>query len=355
MTPLLPWRPASLSPSWILRFWATYTRTSSLTPGAQLVLVVAGEHPDADDLAVLAVRHLQRGVAHLARLLTEDRAEQALLRGQLGLALRRDLADQDVAGLHLGADADDAALVEVGQHLLGDVRDVPGDLLGAQLGVAGVDLVLLDVDRREHVVLHEALREDDRVLVVVALPRHDRHEQVLAQRHLAVLGARPVGEHLAHLDPRALVHDRLLVGAGALVAAAELVQPVGLAGAVVGHDRDEVGAQLLDDTGLLGDDHVTGVDRGAQLHAGADQRRLGAQQRHRLALHVGAHQRAVGVVVLEERDHRGGDRHHLPRRDVDVVDARRRDVVDLAALAADQDALLLEASRRRSAARWPAR
>ncbi len=34
ITPLLPWRPASLSPSEILRFWATYTRTSSFTPGA---------------------------------------------------------------------------------------------------------------------------------------------------------------------------------------------------------------------------------------------------------------------------------------------------------------------------------
>ena len=38
------------------------------------------------------------------------------------------------------------------------------------------------------------------------------------------------------------------------------------------------------------------------FHAGADERRLGAEQRHRLALHVGAHQRAVGVVVLEERE-----------------------------------------------------
>ena len=33
MTPLLPWRPASLSPSEIFRFWATYTRTSWFTPG----------------------------------------------------------------------------------------------------------------------------------------------------------------------------------------------------------------------------------------------------------------------------------------------------------------------------------
>ena len=35
MTPLLPWRPASLSPSAILRFFATKTRTSSLTPGGR--------------------------------------------------------------------------------------------------------------------------------------------------------------------------------------------------------------------------------------------------------------------------------------------------------------------------------
>ncbi|MFZ0142400.1 MAG: DNA-directed RNA polymerase subunit beta, partial [Aeromicrobium sp.] len=47
------------------------------------VLVVAGEHPDADDLAGLAVGHLQRRVADLAGLLTEDRAQEPLLRGQL--------------------------------------------------------------------------------------------------------------------------------------------------------------------------------------------------------------------------------------------------------------------------------
>ena len=128
-----------------------------MTPGGQLVAVVAAEHLDVDDLARLAVGHLERGVADLAGLLTEDRAEQALLGGELGLALGRDLADQHVAGADLGADADDAALVEVGEDLLGEVRDVPGDLLGAELGVAGVDLVLVDVDRREHVVPHEAL------------------------------------------------------------------------------------------------------------------------------------------------------------------------------------------------------
>src|SRR3954447_18081549 len=92
------------------------------------------------------------------------------------------------------SDTDDAALVEVGEDLLGDVRDVPGDLLGAQLGVAGVDLVLLDVDRGEDVVLDQALAEDDRVLVVVALPRHERDQQVLAERHLALVRGGTVGD-----------------------------------------------------------------------------------------------------------------------------------------------------------------
>ena len=128
------------------------TRTSSFTPAGSSSCVVAAEDLDVDDLAALAVRHAQRRVLHLARLLAEDRAQQLLLRRQLRLALRRDLADQDVAGVHLGADADDAVLVEVAQDLLADVRDVARDLLRAQLGVAGLHLVLLDVDGGELVV-----------------------------------------------------------------------------------------------------------------------------------------------------------------------------------------------------------
>ena len=94
------------------------------------------------------------------------------------------------------------------------------------------------------------------------------------------------------------------------------------------------------------DDDVTGVDRGAVLHAGADERRLGAEQRHGLTLHVRTHEGAVRVVVLEERDHRGGDGHHLARRDVHVVDVDAGDVLDLATLTTDQDALLRERAVR---------
>src|SRR3989304_1426606 len=61
--------------------------------------------------------------------------------------------------------------------------------------------------------------------------------------------------------------------------------------------------------------------RGAPaLHARADDRRLGLQERHGLALHVRAHQGAVRIVVLEERDERSGHGHDLLGADVHVLD-----------------------------------
>ena len=151
----------------------------------EVVVELAPELADLDDLAALAVRQAQRGVLHLASLLAEDRAQQALLRRQLRLALGRDLADEDVARAHLGADVDDALLVEVLQGLLADVRDVARDLFGPELGVARLQLVLLDVDAGEEVVLDEAIADDDRVLVVAALPGHERREDVPAEGQLA--------------------------------------------------------------------------------------------------------------------------------------------------------------------------
>ena len=170
--------------------------------GAHVLLdALAGEDLDVDDRALDARRHLEAGVAHVARLLAEDRAQQLLLGGELGLALGRDLADQDVAGLDRGADADDAALVEVLERRLRDVRDVARDLLGAELGVARLDLELLDVDRGVVVLAHQLLGDQDGVLEVVAAPGHERHQHVAAERELALLGARAVGQHVALLAP----------------------------------------------------------------------------------------------------------------------------------------------------------
>ena len=165
--------------------------------GRQLVAVLAREALDVDDLALFTVRDFQRGVAHFARLLTEDRAQQALLRRQLGLALGRDFADEDVFRTNLGADAHDAVLVEILERIFADVGDVARDLFGPELRVARFALVLFDVNRGEAVVLDHPLADQDGVFVVVAFPRHERDEHVLAERELALIRRRAVGEDLA--------------------------------------------------------------------------------------------------------------------------------------------------------------
>ena len=170
--------------------------------GALVLLdAVAVEHAHFDDRAVGAGRHAHGGVADVGRLLAEDGAQKLLFRRHRAFALRRDLADQDVARLHFRADIDDAGFVEVLQRFFRDVRNVARDFLRPELGVARHHFEFLDVDRGEDVVGDDALGEQDRVLVVVAVPRHERDEHVAAERQIAEIGRRTVGDDVALLDP----------------------------------------------------------------------------------------------------------------------------------------------------------
>ena len=191
--------------------------------GRKFVLVFAGEDLDVDDDTALAVRHAEGGVAHFARLLAEDGAKETLFGGEFRFALGGDFADEDIAAVDFGADADDAVLVEVFQRVVAHVGDVARDLFLAELGVARFRLVLLDVDGGEHVVLHELFGDEDGVLVVIALPLHEADEDVLAEGKLAVVGGGTVCDDLALLDAVARVDDGTLVEAGALVGALELL------------------------------------------------------------------------------------------------------------------------------------
>ena len=139
------------------------------------------EYLHVDHRAFDARRDAQRAVLHVLGLLTEDGREQFLLRRQLRLSLRRDLADQDVAGLHGGTNPHDAAIVQVDQRLFGHVRDLARDLLHPALGVPHVELELLEVDRGQRVVLRQPLADDDGVLEIVPVPRHEGDEKVLAK------------------------------------------------------------------------------------------------------------------------------------------------------------------------------
>lgn len=143
------------------------------------------------------MRDLERGVADFARLFAEDGAQQTLLSGQIGLALRRDLADQNITAAHLRADADDAAVVEILERIVTDARDVTGDLLGAELRVARVALELFNMNGGVNVLHDQTLIDENGVLVVVAFPGHEADQQVLAERDLALRGGRAVGNDVA--------------------------------------------------------------------------------------------------------------------------------------------------------------
>ena len=103
-------------------------------------------------------------------------------------------------GPHVRADAHDARLVEVAQGLFADVGDVAGELLAAELGLADLDVELLDVDRGVGVVLDQLLADDDGVLEVEPVPGHEGHQHVAPQGQLALVGAGAVGDHLALFD-----------------------------------------------------------------------------------------------------------------------------------------------------------
>ena len=221
---------------------------------------------------------------------------------------------------------------------------------GPELGVSRHHLVLVDMDGGEHVVAHDTLAEKDRVLVVVAVPRHEGDECVAAERQVADIGRRPVGDDVALLDPVSHRHQRALVDAGRLVRALELLERVDVHARlrrrhVLGGTQHDAGCvHLVDDARPARHDGGARIARDHRLHARAHEGRLGAQERHRLALHVRAHEGAVGVVVLQERDERGGDRHELARRHVHQVDVLARSQRHFAVVARD-DELLGEGAR----------
>ena len=107
----------------------------------------------------------------------------------------------------------------------------------------------------------------------------------------------------------------------------------------VGADDDARRVDALDDAVALGDDADARVTRELAFHARADVRRVRADERNGLTLHVRAHERAVRVVVLEERNERRGDGHHLVRRDVHELDHVGRDHVEVAVEASRDEAL----------------
>ena len=75
------------------------------------------------------------------------------------------------------------------EGFIAEVRDVARDFLRPELGVAGGDFKLINVDGGEDVLLHDLLTDEDGVLEVITVPGHERDEHVAAEGEFAVFGA----------------------------------------------------------------------------------------------------------------------------------------------------------------------
>ena len=173
--------------------------------GCEFVFVLSREDLDVDYDTAFAVGHTQGRVTHFSCLFAEDCAEQSLFGSKFGFALRGDLTDENVARFDLCADHDDTVFIEVFEHFVAEVRNISGDLLVAEFGVAAFDFVLFDVNRSVQIVAHELFADKDRVLVVVTFPGHEADEHVSAQRKLAVVGCGTVCDDRAFSCEIALV------------------------------------------------------------------------------------------------------------------------------------------------------
>ena len=181
------------------------------------------------------------------------------------------------------------------------------------------------MDRSVRVIPYQVFGKQDRVLVVVTFPGHVRYDHVMTQRQFPAVGSGTVRQHLSGLDIIAFENDRFLVDTGALVGTFKFQHFIMINIAVFRADLDLVAGHADNFTGMFSQYAVAGVGCHLVFHTGADYRCLRGQQRHRLTLHVGAHQRAVRVIVFQERNQGCRDRYYLFRRYVHIIRPFRTD------------------------------
>ena len=213
-------------------------------------------------------------------------------------------------------------------HAFRQIGNIAGDFFRTQLGVTSHHIELFDVDGGVAVGGSHFLGNQNRVFVVVAVPRHEGDGHVLTKREFAQVSRGTVGNQIAALQHIAGFHCRALVDIGRLVGAGEFHQVIdvhtyftGYSFFVVHADHDAVGIHILHHAAATSHDSSGRVNSHGALDAGTDQRFFGTQAGHGLTLHVGTHQGTVGVIVFQERNQRSSHRHHLAGGHVHILHA----------------------------------
>ena len=290
----------------------------------QIIAIVTAEHLNADNFTSLAMRNAQRAITNFTSLFTKDCTKQPFFSSQLSLTFRSYLTNQNVTRANFSADADNTALVQILQRILGYVRQLTGNFFFTKLSVTSVAVILLNVDRGEYISLNQVLIQEDSILVVIAFPRHIGYDYVVTQSQLAMISCRTISQNLFLNNLVAFEYDRTLVYAGTLVGAFKFQQGININFAILSTNTNFVADNANNFTSTFCQYANAGVNCYLVLHTGTDNRSLSAQQRNCLTLHVRTHQRTVSVIVLKERDQRSSDGYYLFRTNVHQVNLRRR-------------------------------
>ena len=170
------------------------------------------------------------------------------------------------------------------------------------------------------VFFNQTLIQQNRVLEVVPMPRHERDDHVPPQGQFTIVCTRTVGNHGSFRNTLPNMDDRLLIHAGSVIGTHEFTQiidvdplfwigfmtflvfrnlPVFRDDHLAGSDRSHL-------AGPFAHNHGVGILGDLSFHSGSHHRGFRNQQRHTLPLHVRSHQSSVGVVVFQERNQRCG-------------------------------------------------
>ncbi len=221
----------------------------------------------------------------------------------------------------MGADTDDTTIVEVLGCVFRHVGNIGGKLFHTAFGFAHFEGIFVDVYRGKDIVAHHTFIEHNGVLVVITLPWHECHLEVTAKSEFTVFGGVAFCEDVALYHTLTGAADRTQVDSSALVGFAEFWQTVNFQrvfkchkffffGTVIAN-ADFAGVDILNHTGAFSGNLSARVADKLTFDTCTYDRSLAAQQGHCLSHHVRTHERAVGVVVLQEGDERCGYRGNL--------------------------------------------
>ena len=269
----------------------------------QLIIILTAVNLNIYNLTSLTMRNLQRSITNLTSLLTKDSPQEALLSRQLSLTLWCNLAYQNITSTHIGTLANNTIFIQILQAFVGNIWNITGNFLWSKLGIASLTIIFLNMNGGINITLNQVFTKKNSILVVVTFPRHVGYDNVIAQSQLAVVSRRTVSDWLICFYLVTLKYDRQLVNAGTLVGTKELLQLVFITLAISSTNYNIISSYSFNHTGMLSQNHNTGVTGSLVLHTSTNQRSLSTEQWYSLTLHVCTHQRTVSIIVFQEWNH----------------------------------------------------